>query len=77
VSQPDECPTEQFSWTWDPNGCLSIADPGVAVSSEDAGAAHRVDSGTTAPDASHEEVDSGHATNGNAGVGDAAAEGAQ
>jgi hypothetical protein len=29
---PDDCPTEQFSWTWNPSGCRVVADASVGVS---------------------------------------------
>jgi hypothetical protein len=41
---PDDCPTEQFSWTWDPSGCRVIADASIVpsdASQADAGVAPR------------------------------------
>jgi hypothetical protein len=36
ASDPDECPTQSFSWTWDTNGCRVGADAGVGPA-EDGG----------------------------------------
>jgi hypothetical protein len=30
-SDPDNCPTEEFSWTWDPKGCRVVAEASVEL----------------------------------------------
>jgi hypothetical protein len=35
ASDPDDCPTSQFSWTWDPKGCRVAADASVGPSDDD------------------------------------------
>jgi hypothetical protein len=37
TSDPDECPTEQFDWTWNPSGCLVPADASVSLPARDGG----------------------------------------
>jgi hypothetical protein len=36
ASDPDDCPTSEFSWTWDPKGCRVAADASVLPSDDDA-----------------------------------------
>jgi hypothetical protein len=39
TSDPDECPTEQFDWTWNPSGCHVPADASVSRPPQDGAAA--------------------------------------
>jgi hypothetical protein len=50
VSDPDYCPTQQFTWTWDPNGCLVVADASVGPT-EDVSVAPAEDVSVGSPDA--------------------------
>jgi hypothetical protein len=31
AASPDLCPTPSFTWTWNPSGCLVLAEAGVAT----------------------------------------------
>jgi hypothetical protein len=31
AASPDQCPTQVFTWTWNPDGCLVLAEAGVAA----------------------------------------------
>jgi hypothetical protein len=75
---PDDCPTQEFSWTWNPSGCRVAADASVV---EPDGAIEIADAGTpTADVATPEDVESegsadsggADATSGCPGGGDAA-----
>jgi len=52
TSDPDECPTEQFDWTWNPSGCHVPADASVSLSARDG--AEAVDETAPVEDASSE-----------------------
>jgi hypothetical protein len=48
TDEPNDCPTLQFSWTWDPNGCRVSADAGIGSDAADAGVLPAVDASTEA-----------------------------
>ena len=57
AASPDECPTQSFSWTWDPSGCRVTADASVvpAPTLAEAGAATPIEASVSiARDASTE-----------------------
>jgi hypothetical protein len=57
ASDPDDCPTEQFTWTWDPNGCRVAADAGVGGSSEASTSdVSTTDTGVAKPDSAPSEA---------------------
>ena len=62
---PDDCPTQEFSWTWNPSGCRVAADASVVALD---GAPEIADTGTpTADVVSPEDVETeGSADGGNA-----------
>ena len=55
ASDPDYCPTQEFSWTWDINGCRVAADASVVATDDGSSEGHsasRPDGARSSSDAS-------------------------
>jgi hypothetical protein len=57
---PDDCPTLEFTWTWDPNGCRVVAEASIEEPDGSSGdsSIHSTDgasTGDSAPDAASSE----------------------
>jgi len=48
AASPDQCPTQSFSWTWDPDGCRVVADADVEPASTPVRSEAGVDAATDA-----------------------------
>jgi hypothetical protein len=56
ASDPDYCPTQEFSWTWDINGCRVAADASVVATDDGSSEGPSLDSASR-PDGARSSSD--------------------
>ena len=60
ASDPDYCPTQEFSWTWDVNGCRVAADASVVTTGDGASTEGSVQDSAMPTDGAHTRDASGN-----------------